>query len=87
MRRWTRRVMMSKLQDIIDAGGQCVYAGVQRRELVPLSVYTQQGGSVTGGTLGDYVTMATRGTRFSGPGVESGPVAGGSGLRFGKGAR
>jgi hypothetical protein len=79
--------MMAKLQDILDAGGVCVYAGEMRRELVPLSAYTQQGGSVTGGTVADQLTVATRGTRFLGPGQATGPVGSGSGLRFGKGAR
>jgi hypothetical protein len=76
-----------KLQDIIDAGGQCVWSGVHRRPLVPLTDHTQQGGGVTAGTLGDYVTMATRGTRFHGPGVTTGPVGTGSGLKFGQGVR
>lgn len=76
-----------RLQDIIDAGGYCVYAGVQRRELVPLSAYTQQGGSVTGGTVADRVTMATRGSRFGGPGGTLLMGSSGTGLKFGQGAR
>lgn len=32
-----------RLQDIINAGGQCVWAGVQRRPLVPLTGATCQG--------------------------------------------
>jgi hypothetical protein len=77
---------VSKLQDLINAGMVCQWAGVQRRPMVPLSDYTQQGGSVTGGTVADRVTHATRGTRFQGP---SGFMTGssGTGLRFGKGAR
>lgn len=35
-----------RLQDIINAGGQCVWSGVQRRPLVPLTGATCQG---TGG--------------------------------------
>jgi len=76
-----------RLQDIIDAGGVCVYAGVQRRPLVELGRYTQQGGSVTGGTVADRVTLATRGTRFAGPGGTLLTGSSGTGVRFGKGAR
>lgn len=34
---------MARLADVVAAGGQCVWAGVQRRPLVPLTGATCQG--------------------------------------------
>ena len=74
---------MSKLQDIIDAGGVCAWRGAQKREVVPLSAYTVQGSGR--GTAGDAVSGAVRGMTAGKAALLAG--SGAAPLRFGKGAR
>ena len=74
---------MSKLQDIIDAGGVCAWSGAQKRPIRELDRYTVQGHGA--GTVADSVAGAVRGMTAGKAALLAG--SGAAPLRFGKGAR